>query len=119
MGTSLRSGRSKDLAARAKRLPAELQGPVVLVLLGNTVFTIVLQASWLVLVWQAVRRAIRNRDYGPGQMLQAARSPASAVVTVVMVVHRLSHPLFVRALDHWLTDKDRLAGSPPGQPGSG
>ncbi len=63
---------------------------------------------------------MRQRDYRPGRMLQAARSPALAVVTGAVLVHRFSHPLLVRALDRWVSsDKSRLIGSQPDSPAAG
>ncbi|MEO7127077.1 MAG: hypothetical protein ABI382_08925 [Nakamurella sp.] len=51
MEHSLRRELSKGLPARVNCLTPQQQGPLILVLLGNSVFTIVLQASWLVVVW--------------------------------------------------------------------
>lgn len=117
MRASPRHQRLNGFGARAKRLPAEQQGPLILVLLGNAVPTIALQTSWLVLVGRALRQVMPQRDYRRSRTLPAERSPVLAVVTGIVLVQRLSHPLFTRALDRWVTDKSQPFGPQPDSPG--
>lgn len=97
----MRRERSQLLATRMQQLPAEPRGELILLLFGNAVLTVALQASWLALMIRAGRAVTRQGDYRSSPTLRSAWSPALGVVTGALIVQHLSKPLLLRGLDRW------------------
>lgn len=112
MRGSKRRERANRLVARWERLPAERRGQVLLLMWGNSVFTVALQASWLVLLVRATRRAMQQRDRRPASVLRAARSPALAATTVTVIVHHVAGYIVIRAWDRRATARDNGGSAP-------